>query len=510
MSSVGTVYLVGAGPGDPGLLTLRGRDCLARADLVLYDGLVNPLLLRHVRGKAQRTARVDGPEGRRLDQAEINRRLIEAARSGLTVVRLKGGDPFIFGRGGEEAAALADAGIPYEIVPGVTAATAAGVYAGIPFTQRGRASAVAFVAGHEDPAKQQSLDYTALARFPGTLVFYMGLHRAGSIAAELLAAGKPPDTPSAVICRATSAQQRTVVAPLEGLAAAVAAARLEPPSIIVVGECVRERERIAWFERRPLFGLRVAITRPEDQADAAIGRCLELGAEPVLLPLVTILPPTDWSAVDAATDRLPEYDWLVFTSANGVHQLLARLWSRGGDARCLHAVKIAAIGEMTATALQDWKLRADLVPDSFRAEALAAALAPHVGGRRVLWARASRGRDVLPEALRAAGATVVEVVVYQNVDADSLPAGAASLLESGRLDWIGLSSPSIARRLSSLLSPAVRSQIGALTRLAAISPLTAEAAEAAGLPVSAIATTYTWEGIFDAIIAAESRSADRK
>lgn len=505
MPQPGNVYLVGAGPGDPGLLTLRGLECLQRADVVLYDGLVHPLILRHARGVAQRTSRIDGADGRRLDQAEINRQLIDAARSGRTVVRLKGGDPLIFGRGGEEAAALAAAGIPFEIVPGVTAAAAAGAYAGIPFTQRETASAVAFVTGHEDPAKPAALlDFAALARFPGTLVFYMGLHRVAAIADALIAHGKPRPTPAAVVSRAATPHQRVVVSTLDRLAADVTAAQLQPPSLIIVGDVVAQRHGLAWFEKRPLLGRRIAITRPEGQADSAIARCFELGAEPVLLPLIRILPPDDWGAVDAALDTIRNYDWLVFTSVNGVEHLLGRLWGRGGDARALGHIRLAAIGSATAEALADRHLRADLVPEAFRAEALAEALSSHVAGRRVLWARASRGRDVLPQQLRAAGATVEEVVVYQNIDTGALPEPGRSLLESGRLDWIGLSSPSIARRLSALLSPQGRATLGHSTRLAAISPVTAVAATAEGLPVAAVAQTHTWDGLLDAIVAAES------
>lgn len=503
MPTIGKVYLVGAGPGDPGLLTMRGHESLAAADLVLYDGLVNPELLRLTNAECERTSRILEPDGRRLHQDEINDRLIKAAAAGKTVVRLKGGDPFVFGRGAEEARALAEAGIPFEIVPGITAATAAGVYAGISYTHREQASAVAFVTGHEDPSKPQSLlDYDALARFPGTLVFYMGLHRLSAIADALIKSGKPPETPTAVVCRASTPQQETVTAPLAEIAGAVERAGLRPPSLIVVGSCVELREQIAWFEKRPLFGVRIGITRPDRQADAAIRRCRELGAQAVLMPTIEILPPENWSDVDAAIDRLPEYDWLILTSANGVRSLLSRLWERRFDGRCLGQTKIAVIGDATAEALAEFHLRADLTPESFRAEALAEALKPLVAGARVLWARANRGRDVLPRELTAAGAQVEEVVVYRNLDVDALPAEALGLMERGELDWIGLSSPSIARQFAALLTPAAREQLGGNVRLAAISPVTAEAADDVGLPIATVADVYTWDGIFDAIVAA--------
>lgn len=496
---------MGAGPGDPGLLTLAGLECLQQADLVLYDGLANPLLLRHTSADAERTGRGDSPDGRVLDQEEINERLIAAARAGKTVVRLKGGDPFIFGRGGEEAAALADAGIPFEIVPGVTAATAASEYAGISLTHRRHASTVAFVTGHEDPTKSStSVNYELLARFKGTLVFYMGLHRIEGIVDSLVGAGLNPDVPACVISRASTPAQRTVVAPLKGLVSAVRQAELHAPSLIVIGECVRQREEIAWFERRALFGKRIGITRPDRQADAEIARALKLGAQPILLPTIAIRPPDDWSAIDEALHDVDGYDWLVFTSANGVNGLLGRLWETGGDLRRLRSLKLAAIGPATAAALEQFHLRADLVPETYRAEALAEMLIPRVAGVNVLWARASRGRDVLPNELVKAGATVTELVVYQNVDVDALPPAVVEQLESGQVDWIGLSSPSIAAALKKLLSSAALEHVGKKIRLASISPVTSQAAQEVGLPIAAEAETYTWEGIFEAIVAAEN------
>ncbi|MGD9856856.1 MAG: uroporphyrinogen-III C-methyltransferase, partial [Planctomycetaceae bacterium] len=491
MAQTGKVYLVGAGPGDPGLLTLRGAACLAEADEVLYDGLVNPLLLRLTPAHASRTSRAPGPEGRRLDQDEINSRLIALARSGKTVVRLKGGDPFIFGRGAEEAEALAQAGIPFEVVPGITAATAAAEYAGISLTHRGSSSAVAYITGHEDPGKPRSaLDYAALARFPGTLVFYMGLHRLPAITSALMRAGMPWATPAAVICRASTPQQRTVIASLGDLPDRVTAAGLRPPSLIVVGPCVERREGLAWYESRPLLGKRIGITRPDGQAGPQIDRLLALGAEPVLMPTIRIAPLTDWTALDDVLTRLAGFDWIVWTSANGVRAFCDRLWKTGRDVRQLAGLKLAAIGPSTAEALAEFHLRADVVPDEYRAESLAEAMRETVSGSRILWARASRGRDVLPQQLTAAGADVEQIVVYRNEDADRLPPAAAAALEAGDVDWIGLSSPSIARQLAALLSETTRAQLGHRTRLAAISPVTQQAAEEAGLPVSLTAGTY--------------------
>jgi uroporphyrinogen III methyltransferase/synthase len=510
MPRKGKVYLVGAGPGDPGLLTIKGLDCLRSADLVLYDGLVNPLLLRFATGQVERTHRQVTGDGI-CGQEAINRRLIAEALAGKIVVRLKGGDPYIFGRGSEEAAALASAHIDFEVVPGVTAAVAAGEYAGLSFTHRQYASAVAFITGHEDPVKGQSaLDYEAIARFPGTLVFYMGLQRLENLAAELIRAGMPAATPACLVSSATNPAQRTIVAPLGELPACVKRADVRPPSIIVIGECVTRRESIAWFERLPLFGRRIVITRPAAQAGSVIERVLQLGAEPVLLPTIEILAPNDWAPVDDAIRRLADFDWLILTSVNGVDSFLSRLWQSGGDARRLAQTKIAAIGPATGEALARFGLRPDLVPPEFRAESLAEELGRQVGSGRVLWARADRGRDVLPHQLSRAGATVEEVVVYRNVDLAALPQLELARLERGELDWIGLGSPSIVQALLKLSTSAARAQLGRKTRLASISPVTSARARELGLEIAAEATSYTWDGIIDSILRAEATGNDRR
>lgn len=498
----GKVYLVGAGPGDPGLITLKGIECLQKADLILYDGLVNPLILQHVSSEVERTCRVsEGCKNRRvLQQDEINQRLISAALEGKTVVRLKGGDPFIFGRGSEEAAALRNAGIEFEVVPGITAATAAAGYAGISVTHRAHASAVALITGHEDPTKpDSSLDYDVLAKFPGTLVFYMGLHKLERIVESLMQAGKAEETPAAVISRGTTPFQKTVQSTLSQLPAQVRQAGLVAPSLIVIGDCVSLRDQIAWFEQKPLFGQRIGITRAEEQSEPEIKRALELGAQPVLLPTIEIGPPADWEPVDAAIARLDEYQWLVFTSANGVNYFLNRLWETGYDARKLARLKIATIGPSTAEALQQFHLRADLIPDQYRAEAMAAALKPLVQGQKLLWAGANRGREVLQTELAEVSATVDKIVVYENHDVASWGSESLELLESGEIDWIGLSSPSIARNFSRLLTEDVRQHLGSRTRLVSISPVTTQAATDAGLQIDAEADEYLWDGIFAAI-----------
>ncbi len=531
----GVVYLVGAGPGDPGLLTLRGLECLQLADLILYDGLANPQLLEFSKATAERTARVGGSGSRHLEQSEINQRLIAAAREGKTVVRLKGGDPFIFGRGSEEAVALSEAGIPFEVVPGITAATGAAVYSGISLTHRDHASAVALITGHEDPTKPESaLPYEQLGQFPGTLVFYMGLHRIEQITHSLIEAGRSPTESAAVVCQATTPRQQVVTGTVSTIAKVAQAAKLKPPSLLIVGDCVRLREQAGWVEKRPLHGLRIGITRPAGQAEESMRRARQLGAEPILMPTIAVEPIADWTEVDAvlatlnhgsgsvgfspreyvtaqaawakahATSMsaglvLKTFDWAVFTSVNGVDAFLGRLWERGGDGRSFGECQLAAIGTATAERLARWHLRADLVPDEFRAEALAAALREQVAGKRVLWVKASRGRDVLPQALRAAGADLTELPTYQNLDVTEFTPQVQELLRAGDLDWICLSSPSGAKSMARLLPAESRSRLGQSIHIAAISSITAAAATEAGLPVAITAREATWDGLFDAI-----------
>jgi uroporphyrinogen III methyltransferase/synthase len=503
MNNFGKVYLVGAGPGDPGLITVRGVECLRQADLVLYDGLVNPLLLRHTQGAVERTARTRHG-GTHTPQDHVNERMIAAAREGKTVVRLKGGDPFIFGRGGEEVGALAAAGIPFEVVPGITAATAAAVYSGISLTHRDFASAVTFITGHEEHARAESqLDYSALASISGTLVFYMGLDRVEVIARQLIEAGKPASSPAAVVCQATLPTQRSVVGRLDNIAGLVREAGLHAPSLIIVGEVISALQPADWFTKRPLFGQSIGLARAEEQLEPVIAKVVALGGDPVLMPLIEIAPPESWNEVDDALERLAELDWIVFTSVNGVHGFLSRLQELGGDARRLANVRLAVIGPATAEALRQFGLRADLMPPAYRAESLAESLAPHVRGKRVLWARANRGRDVLPEAIRSAGGLFEEVVVYRNCDVAALRPDVKTRLAEGRLHWIALSSPSIARGVARVLEG---TQVARPPQLAAISPVTAEAATVAGLHVDVVAEEFTWDGLLSAISRLQSRA----
>lgn len=495
------VFLVGAGPGDPGLLTLRAVECLARADLVLYDKLVPPRLLDFAPPHAERVSVADVPGGHPQRWPFILQRLVDAANDGKTVVRLKGGDPLIFGRGAEEAEELKKAGIPYEIVPGVTAVSAAAAAAEIPVTHRGYASAVALVTGHENPTKpHHGLDWSALARFPGTLAVYMGMARLDLIARVLIEHGKSPDTAAAVIAAASTGEQRRVHAPLAELAEAARSAGLHAPALIVIGPAAGHAPELSWFERRPLFGKRVLVTRPREQAIDLVRRLEILGAVPSVLPAVAIEPVDDWSEVDTRLGRLRDYDWLVFTSVNGVRAFFGRLRATGRDLRTLGDIKLAAIGPGTAEALREYHLDTDLVPAEYRSESLAAALAERAEGKRILLARADRGRDVLRDEL-ARVATVDQVAVYRQSDAVPVDAPALDALRRGEIDYVLLTSSNIARAFLGALDDVCRGRIrDGHSRIATISPVTTAAVRELDFPVAAEARIFTTDGLLQALV----------
>ncbi len=489
------VALVGAGPGHPGLLTVRAVECLSRADLVLHDRLVPERLLECVPAGAQRVC-VDEFHGCHPERwPHIYQMMIDAARQGRRVVRLKGGDPFLFGRGGEEAEALRRAGIPFEVVPGVTAALGAAACAGIPLTHRLHASAVAFVTGHQKADAVDSLDWSALARFPGTLVVYMGIARLPHIIQQLLRHGKPADTPAAVVRWGTTPDQQTLTATLTALPEAVQAAGLTAPALVIVGPVVALRSELAWFESRPLFGKHVLVTRPRGQAGDMVRRLEELGASVHWMPAVEIGEPADWAPVDRAIAGLERYQWLVFTSVNGVDAFLGRMLRSGRDLRALAPARLAAIGPATADALRAYHLEPDLVPEVFTSEALAAALKERVAGGRVLLARADRGREVLRTEL-AAVAEVEQVAVYSQRDAEGIdPAVLAAM------DFVTLTSSNIARALLRALDEESLQRIRTgRVRLVTISPVTSAEVRALGLPVAAEAREATGAGVVEALV----------
>ena len=489
----GIVYLVGAGPGDPGLMTRRSLELIAAADAILYDRLIPPGALDGARPDAQLRYVGKEPGAAALTQEETNELLVELGRAGKRVVRLKGGDPFVFGRGGEEAEALAVAGVPFEVVPGVTAGVAAPAYAGIPVTHRDAASAVAFVTGHEDPDKGDSaLDWDALGRFPGTLVFYMGIRQLPLIAERLLAAGREPGEAVAVVERGTHPGQRTVVDTLAGIAARVEAEEVRPPAITLVGAVAELRETIAWLEQRPLHGEVVAVTRARAQASGLAERLRELGAEVVETPAIRIQPRPVEGALREAIDRIDEYALICFTSPNGVRLFLDAL--AGRDARALAGAVVAAIGPGTAAELSRRGVRADVVPERFVAEALVEALGPvEVEGRRVLVARAAEARSVLPDALRERGAEVDDVALYETV---AEPLTEAQLAGLERATYVTFTSSSTVRFL---VGSGARPPAGA--RIVSIGPVTSATAEEQGLTVDVEAERHDIEGLVDALIA---------
>jgi uroporphyrinogen III methyltransferase/synthase len=415
----GIVHLVGAGPGDPGLLTVRAVELLGQADVVLYDRLIPPEALTHAPDAELIYVGKQG-EGPQFPQDDTHALLLEHARAGRRVVRLKGGDPFVFGRGGEEALVLREAGIPFEVVPGVTAGVAAPAYAGIPVTHRDAASGVAFVTGHEDPSKPESaIDWAALARFPGTLVFYMGVRGLPKIAERLVAEGRPPDEPVAVVERGTLPGQRTLLATLADVGERAQAEKIRAPAITLVGAVARLREQLAWLEARPLHGRTVAVTRARAQASALAARLRTLGAAVVEAPAIRIAP------LDTPLPSLDGYDLVCVTSPNGADLLLDRL----RDARDLAGITVAAIGPGTARTLRARGIEPDVVPERAVAEGLVEALAD-VSAERALIARAAEGRDVLPDALRRRGIEVDLVALYETVpeqlDATTRDAAAAA------------------------------------------------------------------------------------
>jgi len=498
-SSIGKVMFVGAGPGDPGLVTLRGIECLRSADVVLYDYLAGPQVLACSRPGAELVCLGRHGHGRLMSQAEINDAMIRHARAGRDVVRLKGGDTAIFGRLAEELAAVESAGIPYEIVPGITAAQAASSHAGIPLTQRDEASCVAFVTGHESTDKEPALDFAALAKFPGTLVFYMGVTTAAGWSRALIENGKPADTPVAVVRRCSLPDQQTILTTLGRLDDKLRQLKLRPPAVIIVGEVARQPDASSWFTSRPLFGRTILVTRPEHRSRELAGKLQQLGANVLCQPAIEIREPADWSSADSVINGLERFDWLVFSSRNGVEYFLRRLFAQGYDLRRLGSARLAAIGPATVEALAEYHLRADLQPTTYRAEALADALAPHTRGKRVFLARASRGREVLAEMLTAAGAVVEQAVVYESRDITTPDSETAEALAAGRIDWTTVTSSAIARSLVTMFGAAFLE-----TRLAAISPLTAEVLTNLGYPPSVVAETYTTDGIIDAILAADA------
>lgn len=497
------VYLVGAGPGDTGLLTLKGKACIEQADVIVYDYLAADELLAYARTDAEIIYAGKQGGDHTLTQTRINQLLVEKALQGRSVTRLKGGDPFIFGRGGEEIEALIDAGIPFEVVPGVTSAIAAPAYAGIPLTHRRFTSTVTFITGHEDPDKKDSsIRWKALADMGGTLVFLMGVKNLPNIVARLREAGLAAETPAALIRWGTTVRQQTVSGNLDTIVDNVRAADLKPPCIIVVGEVIRLREKMQWFENRPLFGKRIIVTRARAQASDMIRRLTSLGADCLEYPTIKIVPPADFSRLDEAIDTLGTYHWIIFTSVNGVDAFFNRLQGTGKDSRALGNLRTACIGPITAERLRGYGLNTDILPESFRAESIIAAFAGEtVAGKRMLLPRAAEARPILPAELTKMGAVVDEIPVYQTISDTENADALIEQLASGDVDLITFTSSSTVTNFKKLLPPDRFDALIKGVAIASIGPITTETAQKHGFTVHAEAAIYTIEGLCDAILA---------
>jgi len=502
VTRMGTVYLVGAGPGDPGLLTVKGAECLRQADVVVYDHLAGETLLELAPDECE-TICVGKRKGERtLEQDEINKLLVKLARQGKTVVRLKGGDPFVFGRGGEEALALADACVPFEIIPGVTAGVSVPAYAGIPVTHRGLSSSVVLVTGHEDPKKAaQDVNWNAIAAVD-TIVVYMGRSNLAPIAESLLRAGRDANTPAAAIQWGTTSSQKTVTGNLGNIVEKCLEEQIEAPAIIVVGDVVSLRDRLSWFERKPLFGKRIVITRDRVQAEQTRRELEARGATVLEFPAIRIELLSDFTELENTIGKLSSFDWVVFTSANGVSHVFARLEERRLDARVFADVKICAIGPATAAEAKRHGILADCVPEQYMTESIADALVrfdPQIGQKRVLLLRADIAGDALDEKLRMAGADITKIAVYRIVPETEVPARAAEGLRTGEVDIVMFTSSSTVRNFARLTVQAGIT-VSPRVRFASIGPVTSRTAKEFGYPISWEAKEHTIPSLIDTIV----------
>ncbi|MEE4351411.1 MAG: uroporphyrinogen-III C-methyltransferase [Desulfatiglans sp.] len=500
----GKVYLVGAGPGDPGLMTLKGKECLHSADVVVYDYLANSAFLDYA-GDGAELIYVGKKGGcHTKTQEEISALITNKALEGKMVVRLKGGDPFVFGRGGEESQELARAGVDFEVVPGVTSAIAVPAYAGIPLTHRDHASSVAFITGHEDPTKEtSSIAWDKLATGVDTLVFLMGVKTLPMIAENLLASGRSPDTPVAVIENGTTPGQRTTEARLKDIARVFEKADIKPPAIIVLGDVVSLRDKLNWFESMPLFGKKIVVTRATEQASGFLKSLSRLGASCIEFPTIEVVPPDDdWRALDRAIGIIETYEWLLFTSANGVRYFLERLYMCGRDVRDLQGRRIGAIGPKTAQAWSDLGIRPDLVPSEYRAEAVVAALEQYgVKGTKVLLPRATVARDILPEELRKMGASVDVIPAYRTRKPDHDTERVRGMFARGEIDMVTFTSSSTVTNFVDMFGPDPKDLAKSMAEVtvACIGPITAKTAEEKGFHVSLMPSEYTIEALTEGI-----------
>ena len=499
------VYLIGAGPGDPGLITARGMQCLAEADVVLYDHLVHPRLLRHARPDAEKIdVGVAAPQP--LEQEAICYLLAEKAREGKTVARLKWGDPFVFDRGGSEALFLHEQGVRFEVVPGIPAGIGVPSYAGIPITYPGGGDTLTFVRGHEDEGKARaSVDWAHLAKLDGTIVCYVGPQQLPGILSALVANGRAPDEAAALVYDGTLPTQETLVGSLDELARATKDAADRRPAILVVGRVVALREHLRWFDARPLFGKRILVTRPPDQAAELVERLEAMGAQAIEAPMIRITPPDDFGPLDEACERAGTFDWIIFSSANAVDTFVQRLLETPHDLRALKGVKLGVVGPATAERLTRLGLKVDLTPAEFRAESVLQAMteAGDLRGVKILLPRADIGRELLADELRKQGAEVTEVVAYRTVVAEPEREGEPDIyrmLLERRIDVVTFTSASAVRNFVRVLGAEPAADLLRTTIVASIGPVTAEAATQCNIATTVMPDTYTVPALVDAIV----------
>jgi len=499
MFKTGKVYIIGAGPGDAGLITIKAVECLRLADVVVYDYLVNEELLKYAPAGCRFIYAGKKGGEHTLSQDKINATLVREALAGNTVARLKGGDPFIFGRGGEEAELLAINDVPFEIIPGVTSAIAVPAYAGIPLTHRGTTSTVAFVTGHEDPTKEKSdIDWQALAGI-GTLVFLMGVKNLSQITEALIAHGKAPETPAALIRWGTTPQQETLTGKLFDIAASAQTRGFAPPAILVVGKVVDLRESLGWFEQKPLFGKGIVITRPQRQADDLASLLEKEGAQAIHFPTIKIVPPPSWESLDTALNNLADYNWLIFTSANGVQYFFERLFMLNKDIRELKGIKICCIGPATAEQVTKRGIKVDLVPEHYISEGILKAFALiDMQGKKVLIPRAAQARDILPAGLKKMGALVDVVTAYATVISGEKKEKLEELIRDKRIDVITFTSSSTVTNFLEIMGKEF--SIPPQIKIACIGPITAATVEKAGYTVDIHQEEYTMPGLVQALI----------
>jgi len=500
----GKVYLVGAGPGDPDLITVRGRECIGLADVIIHDYLANRVFLEYADEKAEMIYAGKRGGCHTFNQAEINSLIIDRAEKGLTVVRLKGGDPFIFGRGGEEAQELVRAGISFEVVPGITSAIAVPAYAGIPLTHRDYTSTVAFITGREGQSKEKSsIKWDKISTGVGTLVFLMGVENLPRITENLLKNGRSPDTPVAIICRGTISEQRTLVGRLNDISMLAVERGIKPPAVIIVGEVVNLRNELDWFEKRPLFGKRIIVTRAREQASGFLKVLNSLGAECIEFPTIRIVPPESWAALDRAIAELETYQWLLFSSVNGVKYFIERMKFHGKDVRDLKGLKIGAIGPKTAEVWNNMGIVPDLIPDEYRAEALVECFKKlEVKHARILFPRAALAREILPEELRNMGAEVDVVEAYRTVRPENGIGRVKEMLSTGSVDVVTFTSSSTVINFVEMFRSDGESFFEWMesVTVACIGPITANTARENGLSVGIVAPEYTVDGLAKTIL----------